>query len=205
MKKVDLFFVMVMFLFTGLATSYFAFDYHLSGVELEKQKTKALETQLVQMKLQNEALEIRLGQSAPSRQIASIQNSTKEISFDSFYRTQLQKAKNQQKAESILKVTKKILETSADTELLGEAYFEQALAHCHLTFKEDLCLIDIENVVSQFPESKWAGESLILLSSVYTKLKRFKEADSILQIVRAEFADEKSVMDKLELVRKKSN
>ena len=87
-------------------------------------------------------------------------------------------------------ITEKIIKNSVDSDLLAEAYFERASLSCQSssnTFKDETCLEDVEMIVSQFPESKWAKESLILLSSVYTKLRRFKEAESVTKIVKSEF------------------
>ena len=87
------------------------------------------------------------------------------------------------------RITNKIISNSLNPDLLAEAYFEKANLSCQnsSSLNEQSCLEDIEIVVAQFPESKWAKESLLLLSTVYTKLRRFKEAESVMKIVKSEF------------------
>lgn len=191
MKKLDPFYTLILFIVSCLSTAFFAFDYYLSGVTIEQQKVRALENQVVQLKLKNEALTLQAGGGGlVGRQIASLKNG-KQISFDELYARQLQDAKLNKKTEVIKQISEKIIKNSADSDLLAEAYFERAYFSCQSSsnsFKDENCLEDVETIVSQFPESKWAKESLILLSSVYTKLRRFKEAESVTKIVKSEFA-----------------
>lgn len=190
MKKLDPFYTLVLFIVSCLSTAFFTFDYHLSGISFEQQKVSALESQVLQLKLKNEALILQAGNSGSvGRQIASLKNG-KQISFDELYLGQLKDAKLNQKTETMKQITEKIIKNSVDPELLAEAYFERASISCQSSsnnFKDETCLEDVETIVSQFPESKWAKESLILLSSVYTKLRRFKEAESVTKIVKSEF------------------
>ena len=190
MKKPDPFYTLVLFIVSCLSTAFFAFDYHLSGISFEQQKVSALESQVLQLKLKNEALILQAGNSGSvGRQIASLKNG-KQISFDELYLGQLKDAKLNQKTETMKQISEKIIKNSVDPELLAEAYFERASISCQSSsnnFKDETCLEDVETIVSQFPESKWAKESLILLSSVYTKLRRFKEAESVTKIVESEF------------------
>lgn len=204
MKKIDPFFTVVMLILFCLSTSYFAFDYHLSGISFEKQKVQILENQLIQLKLKNEALILQAANFSNRRDIASVQNS-KQISFDQIYRAQLQQAKKVPAAQGMAFVINKIISNSADPDLLAEAYFEKSVLTCRGNFKEQSCLHDIETVVSQFPESKWAAESLVLLSGIYLKLKRFKEAESVMNLVKVEFAKEKDVLVKIGLLEKSAH
>ena len=207
MQRVDPFFTLVMFLFCILCSSYFAFDYHLSGITFEKQKVQVLERKISELKIANESIRLQSEQAlasekGSSRQIASLQL-RKEISFDDLYKNQLHEAILNKNAETILMSAQKILNTSADSELLAEAMFQKSMVYCHLKLKESLCFSEIENLVSQFPESKWAGESLVELSEFYRNLKRFSEAESVIHIVRTEFAHDKSVLSRLSKVEKK--
>ena len=204
MKKIDPFFTVVMLVLFCLSTSYFAFDYHLSGISFEKQKVQVLENQVVQLKLKNEALILQAANFSGRRGIASVQKS-KQISFDQIYQAQLQQAKKLPTAAGMSFVIDKIINNSADPELLAEAFYEKSVLTCQGNFKEQSCLQDIEIVVSQFPESKWAAESLILLSGIYLKLKRFSEAESVLNLVKVEFAKEKDVLLKISRLEKSAH
>ncbi len=185
--RVDSFFILIVLLVSGLSSAYLAFDYHLSGVDFEQQKVQALQNQVLQLKLKNEALILQASTTSSfQRQIASVK-SNKYISLDGLYRDQLHQAKTEKKMALIKEITQKIIGNSVDADLLAEAYFEKAYLSCRVNFKDNVCLDDVEIIVSQFPETKWARESLTLLSDVYSKLKRFKEADSVMKIVKSEF------------------
>ncbi len=201
MKKIDPFFTVIILIFSCLSTAYFAFDYHLSGIAFEKQKVHVLENQLVQLKLKNEALVLQATNFSNRRQIASLPGG-KQISFDQLYQSQLSAAKKQRRPELINFITNKIINNSTDPGLLAEAYFEKAYASCQLNFKEEACLQDIETIVGQFPESKWAGESLVLLSTIYLKLKRFKEAETVFTLVKTEFSKDKDILQKISQLEK---
>ena len=150
---------------------------------------QALQNQINQLKLKNEALVLQTSSiGSVGRQVASLKNG-KQISFDDLYLNQLKDAKLNRKTESMKRITHKIISNSLNPDLLAEAYFEKANLSCQnsSSLNEQSCLEDIEIVVAQFPESKWAKESLLLLSTVYTKLRRFKEAESVMKIVKSEF------------------
>lgn len=201
MKKIDPFFITVLLILFCLSTSFFAFDYHLSGLSFEKQKVQILENQVVQLKLKNEALTLQAANFSNRRDIASVQGA-KQISFDQIYRAQLQQAIKVSNSEALTFIINKIINNSTDADLLAEAYYQKSVVTCHGNFKEQSCLQDIETVVSQFPESKWAAESLALLSGIYLKLKRYKEAESVMNLVKVEFAKEKDVLQKISRLEK---
>lgn len=192
MQRFDPFFTLVLFIFSTLIIAYFAFDYHLSGITTEKQKVSTLENKIQKLQLSNEALKLQLcsdsatvGNSA-GRNIASLLGK-KEISFDELYKSQLQTAVRSQSVKDILALTQKILTTSANADLLAWTLYEQSQVSCQLKPNEEHCFSDIETLVVQFPESKWAGESLVNLSKIYMKLKKFSEAASVIKIVKSEF------------------
>lgn len=200
MRKVDLFFVVALILFCGLITSYMAFDYHLSGLALEQSKNQILDHKISQLNLVIESLQAK--NNGSGRSIASIAPG-KQISLDSFYKEQMAAARAQKDATKVLAVAQKIIVSSVDSDLLAQAYFYKAEVSCATyVIKENSCLADIEVLVGQFPESPWAGEALIVLSSVYTKQKRYKEATSLLKIVKNEFSNDKKLMSKAEQLQK---
>ncbi|MBC7466940.1 MAG: hypothetical protein H7256_13205 [Bdellovibrio sp.] len=200
MRKVDTFFVVIMLLFCGLGTSYMAFDYHFSGVQIEKSKNVVLEKQVKELNLVITSLEEK---SNPSKRgIASVA-AAKSISLDGFYKEQIREARAAKDASKVNEIAQKIISSSIDPELLAEAYFGKAEISCATyLIKENSCLADIEILVSQFPESVWAGEGLIVLSTVYSKQKRYKEANSLIQIVKNEFASQKKLIVKADQLEK---
>ena len=48
-------------------------------------------------------------------------------------------------------------------------------------------------MLTQFPESKWAGKTLVVLTDRYIKEKRYEQAADLVQIVRNEFKSEPEV------------
>ncbi len=203
MQKVDPFFIMILFIFSLLTSAFFAFDFHLSGIDLEKQKAVILENKVRELKVANEALQLQIIDTASfgTRKTASIAP-RKEISFDDVYKSQLQFAVNNKKVDEIISLSQKILNTSADQSLLAEALFQKTVVSCKIKQKEAICFNDIEALVNQFPESKLAGESLVMLIEIYNKLKRFKEAESVIKIVRTEFPKERELIQRLTQLEK---
>jgi hypothetical protein len=73
---------------------------------------------------------------------------------------------------------------------------------CSDVKKEMQCLIDIDVLVTQFPESIWAGESLVLLSQVYYRNKRFEQMQDLLAILKVEFASFSTIQAKIIFLEK---
>ncbi len=205
MQRTDPFFIVIIFLFSTLLSAFFAFDFHLSGVELERQKVAALENKVKELEVTNESLKLQIadntGLSKGSRRLASV--SIKEILFDDLYKNQLKSAVAKRTVAEILLVTKKIISGSTDANLLAEAMYEKSVVSCQLAPNDEQCLSDIESLVTQFPESQWAGESLVILSQIYTKLKRFPEAESVLRIVKTNFSNDRAIIQKINKSEKK--
>jgi len=200
MKKIDPFFVVVFSLFCGLATAYISFDYHLSGIKTEQAKTQALQRKVNELAVQLASVEHN--SSTQKRGIASVAP-VKDISLDGLYKEQMRLAREEKDSAKVMRAAQKIIEGSSNPQLLPEAYFRKAEITC-ATFvaKENSCLADIEVLVGQFPESPWTGEALVILSSVYTKQKRYKEASSLIEIVKSEFANQKQLVSKASQLEK---
>ncbi|MFZ3229291.1 MAG: hypothetical protein WA160_03725 [Pseudobdellovibrio sp.] len=201
MKKVDLFFVVILFLVSALAVTFISFDYHLSGIAFEKNKNKILEQKISKLNLIIEAYETK--ENPVKRGLASI-GSVKAISMDELYIEQLKTIRVEKNKKISGALVQKIIANSINPEILAQAYYVKAEINCatYLT-KENSCLSDIEIIIGQFPESEWAGDGLILLSEVYAKQRRFKEASSVLKIVRTEFPKQQRLIVKANQLEKK--
>ena len=201
MKKIDLFFVVALILFSALATAYMSFDYHLSGVALHKKKNEILENKISQLNLVVETMQAKTN--PKQRGIASIGSSSKAISLDPLYKQQMRAARINKDSQKVLDLAQKIISESIDSDSLAEAYFAKAEVSCATYLKkENTCLSDIEVLISQFPDSVWAGEGLIVLSWVYAKQKRYKEAESLIGIVKSEFSGQKKLISKAQQIEK---
>ena len=76
--------------------------------------------------------------------------------------------------------------------------FSQIKESCYETNSEMKCLSSIDMMISQFPESIWAGESLIILSEFYNKNNKSKQADELIKILKTDFKNYKSIQSKVE-------
>ena len=207
MQRVDPFFILILFIFSTLLSGYFAFDFHLSGVAIEKQKVYALESKIQKLQLSNEALQLMHAnfeseKNLTSRKVASIQ-SKKEISLDEIYKSQLQSAVHDQDVKEILSVTKKISQSSADNHLLAQALYENSRVWCQFKLNEEQCFTETETLISQFPESKWAGEALLNLYEIYMKLRKYPEAAAVIKTAKLEFSKESHILQRISELEKK--
>ncbi len=177
MSKVDGFLVTIIILIAGFFVVYKTSEFQYSGVQFEKEKNKILVHQIQQLKLKENADAIaRLEKmdSGPQRSIASITAAGS-------------------KKPSRIDANKELIDSAA----VAEAYYQTAKINCEKYKKEDVCTKNIEIIVSQFPETRWAGESLLLLSRLYMKTRHLERAREILNIVRTEFKYDKEIQSKL--------
>ena len=86
-------------------------------------------------------------------------------------------------------------------QLAKQLYFV-AKDSCTDVQKEMQCLADIDILVTQFPESIWAGESLVLLSQVYYRNKRFEQVQDLLAILKVEFSSFSTIQAKINFLEK---
>jgi outer membrane protein assembly factor BamD (BamD/ComL family) len=74
-----------------------------------------------------------------------------------------------------------------DSEHQARDFYSQARQNCYQLGREAECLNNIETVVSQFPESRWAGESLVILGDFYHRTNRAEQAREIVRILKKDF------------------
>lgn len=85
---------------------------------------------------------------------------------------------------------------------LAEGLYQEVVEQCIKRKKDLPCLDKIDAIVTQFPESKWAGKSLVVLTGRYIKEKRNEQAADLVKIVRQEFKNEAEVQKLLQEVEK---
>lgn len=178
MNKVDSFLVIMIVLLSGFFVIYKTAAYQFSGVDFERQKNEQLvrHIQRLELKAQVAALENRNTSAQPhKRSIASVppKNSVQ---------------------------IKKVIDKNMDlmtAEQTAETFYQSAKLSCGQFKKEDLCTKNIEVVITQFPETRWAGESLILLGRLYLKSHQSDRAAEVIQIISSEFSHDKEIQSKL--------
>jgi len=89
-----------------------------------------------------------------------------------------------------------------DPEKLAEKLYKEVVELCINRKKDLLCLDKVDSVLTQFPESKWAGKTLVVLTGRYVKEKRYEQAADLVKIVRGEFKSEPEVQALLKDVEK---
>lgn len=89
-----------------------------------------------------------------------------------------------------------------DPNKIGEKLYKEVVEQCINRKKDLLCLDKVDSVLTQFPESKWAGKALVVLTDRYIKEKRYEQAADLVQIVRSEFKTEPEVLALLKEMEK---
>lgn len=169
MKRVDSFFSLIIFLVGALGyTFYYA---HNSLNYFENNPTlKAKYERTVQLKALNKELKnIRKNPTSISRQIASINPAKENL----------------------------LVGTALDNQAVAKKYYSKIRSVCFEPTKEMECLSHIDLVVSQFPETVWAAESLIILTEIYHQNRRDKQAQDVLHILKEEFKNFPTVQSKV--------
>lgn len=87
-------------------------------------------------------------------------------------------------------------------EKIAEKLYKEVVEQCINRKKDLLCLDKVDSILTQFPESKWAGKTLVVLTSRYVKEKRYEQAADLVKIVRGEFKSEPEVQALLKDVEK---
>mgnify|MGYP003395205339 CR=1 FL=1 len=76
---------------------------------------------------------------------------------------------------------------------------------CYEESKDQLCLQSIESVVTHFPESKWAGESLVVFTDYYYRTKKIELAKEIVKILKSEYSSNKEIQNKIQIIERHIN
>jgi len=93
---------------------------------------------------------------------------------------------------------------SVDANEVARSYFSKAKEYCYQPSKEVDCVTTIDTVITQFPESVWAGESLLLLTDLYRRTNRKDQIEDIVKILKTDFKEFKSVQVKVDYLEKQT-
>ncbi|WP_148284955.1 hypothetical protein [Pseudobdellovibrio exovorus] len=95
-----------------------------------------------------------------------------------------------------------VLDSSATPEKMAKKFYEEAKMKCYQEGQEKACIQTIDKVVSHFPESIWAGESLVLLTDYYYRTARLKQAREVVQILKDEFSHSTDIQSKVAIIER---
>jgi nicotinamide riboside kinase len=169
MKRVDSFFSLIIFIVGSLGCTFYYAHNSLDYFE-NNPSLKAKYERTVKLKALNKELkDLNKTPKSISRQVASI-DSAKENSE---------------------------VVTALDSQAAAKKYYSKIRSVCFEPSKEMECLTHIDLVVSQFPETVWAAESLIILVEIYHQNSRDKQAQDVLHILKEEFKKFPSVQAKV--------
>lgn len=89
-----------------------------------------------------------------------------------------------------------------DARQLAREYFSIAKVKCYELNSELECLQIIEQAVTQYPESIWTGQALVLLTDFYYRTKRLAQAREILSILQHDFKNDKAIQEKVLIIER---
>lgn len=149
------------------------------------------------LKIQNEKLAFELSalKNDSNRSPASLhqsgfsekQNSNIEpIDMSEFYFSKYRESYGKKQNDVALKYLEKIKTNSLNAKSISRALYYKLEIQCKSEIN-DLCLADIDVMVSQYPDSDWTGKSLELLKNYYQKHQRRAEATVINEIIQKNF------------------
>lgn len=177
MNRVDPFFILILVLLSGLAVTYKAAQYDLSGLRLQilvndqlRHKIKVLELKQKELQISQNLRRQQRPQVSAQRGLASLPSVAIEL----------------------------------DPIRLAENLYNEAVTDCLKKKKDLVCVDKIESVITQFPDTKWAGESLVLLTYVYFKNKKHEQAKELIQVVRGEFKQYPDLIKKINEIEKQN-
>ena len=94
------------------------------------------------------------------------------------------------------------VQVTTDARLLAREYFSRAKIKCYELQSELECLQTIEQAVTQYPESAWTGQTLVLLTDFYYRTKRLTQAREILRILKQDFRNDKAIQEKVLIIER---
>jgi hypothetical protein len=177
MKKIDWFFFTIITLVLSLS-GIFLYSYkYLNQFENNADLRANFERSQSLLSLKKKLASIAANEKTQQRQITSISKQV-ETEFESD------------------------IEKIIDGELLSQRFYIQAKSKCYEENQEIECIRIIDIAVSQFPQSVWTAESLVLLTDFYYRTKRTEQAREVLNVLKTEFKNNDSIQSKVLIIER---
>ncbi len=90
--------------------------------------------------------------------------------------------------------------SALDSAVASKKLYSEIKEICFSRLQEEDCLSKIDLIISQFPETVWAAESLIILTEIYRRNSRNSQAKDIINIIKNEFKAFPNVQSKVEFL-----
>jgi len=94
------------------------------------------------------------------------------------------------------------IENIIDGEQLAQRFYIQAKSKCYEENQEIECIKIIDAAVSQFPQSVWTAETLVLLTDFYYRTKRTELAREVLNVLKTDFKYNDSIQSKVLIIER---
>lgn len=177
MKRIDPFFTIIVVLFSFLVVVYETMRADSVSLLIEQRKNADLVEQVEVLKLQQVAFLSKnaIPQRGPQRSVASekkIASAPKEI---------------QLKEVGVTEITRQ-----------AELLYNEIDQLCESKKNHLQCVQKVEEMTTQFPETSWAGRSLLKLGEFYIQTHRLEKAKEVLQIVKSEFKNDLRLQKKIQ-------
>lgn len=125
-------------------------------------------------------------------------SSVEPIDMSEFYFTQAKALIQKNKVNEAVQTLTKVIANSLVAENIAKVTYLKIEYKCKATM-EDVCLTDIDYLISQHPESPWTGLSLRFLARYYENKQQFVEARSLNNIIKKNFSKLSTPTENLKL------
>lgn len=183
------------FLLFAMMSFYICFDIYMEGSEFDKRRitflTQALEEKKLEIQMAKYAqpsANRAIASVAPDAEVALKKMKHKEADLSDFYFLRIAEFKQSKKYKEALEMVDKIKNSTADEEHLAHADYEYIAIKCAQFRLSEACIDTLDQMVLQYPESKWTGRGLVWLSKTYTNLNRKDDAKKIEAILKSDFS-----------------
>lgn len=181
MKKIDGFFITMFFMALGLGAFLYFAHQSLTSVDKDAKLLAKIERQNALINLAKKIEELKESERKNTeRGIASIPPAVNDANADLEF----------------------VVDTPLEAEVYAKKIYDQAKGLCYEPKREKECFDKIDRVVSHFPETVWAAESLVLLTDYYYRTKQKAKAKDVVIILKNDFKRSASIQEKVKIIER---
>lgn len=174
MKRIDAFFILIVFIVMGLGYAYFYTSTSKDFFENNPKLQAQFERQRQLAVLQKELAELNQKRSGASRGLASLPPGQEVVPEHVTFKPET-----------------------------AEQHYANLKEICGLNADQPECLSEIDLVITQYPETVWAAESMLVLLDIYQKNNENRRSMELVKIIRTRFSQFANVQAKVNYYEKK--
>jgi hypothetical protein len=200
MKSNVLYALFISFIFCLQIVIYTNFREYEAGRSVQMAMINQLKDKNEKLKFEVSILKTQNG--GHQRQPASIEGISgskgyqEPIDLSEFYFSKIREYKKNNQTKKALGLLDKINTQSLNSEYRSQALYEKIQIGCRIKI-DDICLVDMETLVTQYPDSTWTGKALQILSNYYEKNRRINESVALRNIIKNNFEKKENVNHRL--------